>query len=287
MLIRHEYPAGVACWVDVSTPDLDGTMRFYGGVFGWEFADRTPSGSSQPYYVAQLDGKDVAGVGSPVDGLPPEPTWHMYVAVTSAEEAAARAESAGGRVIHQPVDLPGAGRTAVLADPAGAEFRVWEAAGRPGAQRVNEPGTWNFNDLNTRDVDAAKVFYGTVLGWRTSTVNFGSETSTMWQVAGYGDFLETINPGTRARHAEPGVPAGFSDAVAWMQVLTAETPTGNTPHWSVTFAVADPDDTADRAAALDGEVIVPPFDASSDVRVAVLGDPYGAAFVVSRYAPGG
>ena len=285
MLTRNEYPVGVPCWVDVSAPDIDSSRRFYGAVFGWEFADRTPAGSSQIYLVAQLDGADVAGLGAPVDGLPTAAAWHTYIAVADADETTAAVSSAGGTVLREPADIPGAGRTAVFADLDGAEIRVWQPIGRHGAQRVNEPGTWNFNDLNTHDPDRAKAFYGAVFGWTSSTVDFGDEMSTMWQVPGYGDFLETIRPGTRDKHAEPGVPDGFSDAVGWMQKLADDTPTGRAPHWSVTFAVADPDGTAERSERSGGAVLVPPFDASEDVRVAVLRDPQGAAFIVSRYGP--
>ena len=285
MLTRTEYPRGVPCWVDLTAPDPNAAMRFYAGVFGWQYVDRTPAGSPGPYHVAQLDGYDVAGVGSLVTGMPPAASWNTYVSVDSADDAAARVAAAGGRVVREPFDVPGTGRMAAFTDPAGAAFRVWEPSDWHGAQRVNEPGTWNFNDLNTLDLEGAKVFYGAVFGWRASEIDFGFEVSTMWQVPGYGDFLETINPGTRDRHDEPGVPDGFSDSVGWMQKLAVDTPTGSTPHWNVTFAVADPDETADRVARLGGTVLVPPFDAGSDVRVTIVRDPHGAAFIASRYGP--
>lgn len=261
-------------------------MQFYAGLFGWEFVDRTPVGSPEPYHVARLHGGDVAGVGSPVAGLPTAAVWNTYVRVDSADDAAARVTAAGGQVASEPVAVPGTGRMAVFADLDGAAFRVWEARGWDGAQRVNEPGTWNFNDLNTHDPERAKTVYAAVFGWVASTVDFGFEVTTMWQVPGYGDFLEKINSGTRERHEDPGVPAGFSDAVGWMQQLTDDSPTGSTPHWSVTFAVADTDEIADRAARLGGDIVVPPFDAG-DARIAVLRDSQGAAFVVNKYDPSG
>lgn len=284
MITRDEYPVGVPCWIDIDLPDPESGMHFYGGVFGWTFVDRTPDGSPASYHVAQLMGGDVAGVGSLVGGRSPVAAWNTYVRVDSASDAAARVTAAGGTVLAEPVAVPGAGRVAAFADPDGAVFRVWEPTGWHGAQRVNEPGTWNFNDLNTHDTEQAKSFYGAVFGWETNTVDFGFEVSTMWRVPGYGDFLETINPGILERHDEPGVPDGFSDAVGWMQQITADTPTGSAPHWSVTFAVADTEAIAERATSLGGEVVVPPFDAG-DSRIAVLRDPQGAAFVVNRYAP--
>jgi uncharacterized protein len=284
MQTRDEYPVGVPCWIDLDLPDPEGGMRFYGGVFGWTFVDRTPEGSPTPYYVARLKGGDVAGVGSLVGGRPLVAEWSTYVRVDSAVDASARVTAAGGQVLAEPADVSGAGRVAAFADPDGAAFRVWEPTGWHGAQRVNEPGTWNFNDLNTHDTERAKSFYRAVFGWEANSVDFGFEVSTMWRVPDYGDFLEKINPGTQERHDESGVPDGFSDAVGWMQQLAADTPTGVTPHWSVSFAVADTDAVTERATSLGGDVVVPPFDAG-DSRIAVLRDPQGAAFVVNRYAP--
>ena len=67
---RTEYPAGVPCWVDTSQPDPEAAAAFYGGLFGWEFEDRTPPGMPGRYLVAQLRGRDVAAVSSPPPGRP-------------------------------------------------------------------------------------------------------------------------------------------------------------------------------------------------------------------------
>jgi predicted enzyme related to lactoylglutathione lyase len=60
---------------------------------------------------------------------------------------------------------------------------------------------------------------------------------------------------------------------------------GAAPRWDVTFAVSDTDDTARQAADLGGSVLVAPYDAGP-ARIAVLADPQGATFTVSRYDPG-
>ena len=72
MLARNGYPAGVPCWVDIVQPDLDATMAFYGGLFGWTFEVRTPEGVVPRYTYARLDGLVVAGVGgAPAGGTDP------------------------------------------------------------------------------------------------------------------------------------------------------------------------------------------------------------------------
>jgi hypothetical protein len=266
---RHEYPTAVPCWVDVESPDPAGAAAFYAGLFGWTFEERAG------YRVGRLRGGEVAGIGP----ASPDPGWHMYVRVSDVAEAAAKVTAAGGAVVREPYEVPGVARVAVCADPAGARFRAWEPAGIEGARLVNESGTWNFNELNTRDFDGAKDFYGTVFGWEASALEFEGGSFTMWRRPGYADFLETIDPGVRRRHQEAGAPPGFTDAVGWMQEPAGE---DQPAHWSVTFAVDDADATAQRAERLGGTVVVPPFDAGPS-RIAVLRDPQGAVFTANRY----
>ena len=82
----------------------------------------------------------------------------------SADDTAAKVVDAGGKVLMGPMDVMDAGRTAIVSDPEGAVFCVWEPNRHRGATIVNEHGSLNFNNLNTHDADAAKAFYGAVLG---------------------------------------------------------------------------------------------------------------------------
>jgi predicted enzyme related to lactoylglutathione lyase len=284
MIERDGYPAGVPCWVDTGQPDAGAAAEFYGGLFGWEFEDRTPAGSPLRYLVGQLHGLDVAAIGSlPEDAG--DATWNTYVWVDDAEASAAAIEAAGGSVLIEPFDVSDAGRMAAFADPTGAAFCIWQAKTGKGAQLVNEAGTWNFSGLNTRDPDAAKRFYGTVFGWEANSMGDDGGGPEVWRMPGYGDFLERLDPGTRARMGEVGAPEGFEDAVAWLTPMTSEQFDDDAaPHWHVTFAVDDADATAERAAELGGRVLVPPFDAPW-VRTTVLSDPQGATFTASKFTP--
>jgi uncharacterized protein len=286
MLERDGYPAGVPCWVDTAQPDPEAAVGFYSGLFGWEFEDRMPAGSPGRYFVARIRGRDVAAVGSQPEGMQGPPAWNMYVWVDSADEAAATAKDAGGSVLMEPFDVGEAGRMAVLADPEGAAFCVWEAKGHRGAQLVNEHATWNFNELNTRDPGGAQTFYRAMFGWAATTLVTGDGGFTMWRRPGYGDFLAERDPGLRERLASDGAPEGFEDAVAWLVRMTADQFPDDTPsHWSTTFAVDDADEIAERAAELGGTVLAPPFDAPW-VRMTVIRDPQGATFTASKYVPG-
>jgi predicted enzyme related to lactoylglutathione lyase len=280
MLERNGYIPGVPCWVDTSQPDPQAAVAFYGGLFGWDFEDAMPPGAPGNYFIARLRGGDVAAVSSLPEDVPPTATWNTYIWVDSADDAAATVLESGGRVLMDPFDVMDAGRMAVFSDPEGAVFCVWQAKEHKGAQIVNEPGSVNFNGLNTRDAAGAKPFYGSLFGWQSLGLGGGAE---MWRLPGYGAFLEQGDPGLRERMATSGAPAGFEDVVATLNPI-AEDQSDVPAHWSVTFAVDDADATAARATELGGQVVVPPFDAPW-VRMTVITDPQGATFIASKFVP--
>jgi uncharacterized protein len=275
---RDGYIPGVPCWVDTSQPDPEGALDFYSGLFGWEFEDVMPPGSEGKYFIARLRGGEVAAVGSIPEAAPKVAMWNTYIWVESADETAGKVRDAGGGVVMEPFDVMDAGRMAVVTDPQGAAFCVWQAKENKGARIVNEHGTLNFNGLNTRDVDGAKAFYGSVFGWTTLALPGGVE---MWTLPGYGDHLESFQPGLRKQVKEVGGPEGFEDVVASINPIPEDQP-DTPPHWSVTFAVDDADATASKATELGGDVVAPPFDAPW-VRMTIIKDPQGATFIASKF----
>jgi uncharacterized protein len=299
---RDGYIHGVPCWVDVSEADPEAAFEFYGGLFGWQFEDVMPPSSEGNYFIARgeaasssifdtsgaLGSGDVAAIRSP-HGAASMATWHTYFWVDSADEAVAKVRDAGGSVVAEPFDFLDACRMAVFTDPEGAAFSVWEARQHKGARLVNDPGAVVFNGLNTRDVDGARAFYGSVFGWQTAGIGGGAEG---WTLPGYGDWLEREHhPQLREQMAKAGAPEGFEDVVGGIIPIADDQP-DTPPHWSVTFASADADATAAKATELGGRVIVPPFDApwSTDtytIRVTVVGDPQGAVFTASTFVPKG
>jgi predicted enzyme related to lactoylglutathione lyase len=276
---QDRYIPGVPCWVDATQPDPEKAAAFYGDLFGWELEDVMPAESPVRYYIARLRGGDVAAVASQQNGGPQNAVWNTYVWVEDADETAARVRAVGGTVLMEPDDVGDWGRMAVVADPAGAAFRVWQAKAHRGAAIVNESGSLNFNDLNTRDLEGAKSFYGAVFGWEILDVGGGA----MWALPGYGDFLERRTPGMRENMAGMGAPARFEDVVASVNPIPDDQP--DVPaHWGVTFAVDDADAIAARAGQLGGRVVVPPFDAPW-VRMTIISDPQGATFTASKFVP--
>jgi uncharacterized protein len=274
---RDGYIPGVPCWIDTSQPDPDAACAFYHSLFGWEFEDVMPPGSPVKYLIGRIRGRDVAAVGSVPEGAPAVATWDTYVWVDSADETVAKARAAGGGVVTEPFDVMDAGRTAVLTDPEGAAFSVWQPGAHKGARLVNEHGALNFNTLFTRDPDAAEAFYGAVFGWRRLTIPAG----VMWTLPGYGDHLEEKTPGLREQMAQMGAPEGFIDVVAALNPIGAR---DAEPHWSVTFGVDDVAAIAAKARELGGDIVSGPLDAPW-ARLAVINDPQGARFIASQFVP--
>jgi predicted enzyme related to lactoylglutathione lyase len=273
------YPHGVPSWIDLETQDVDAALAFYGELFGWKYAEKLPPGVPGRYVVASRDGSDatsIAAIATPDKGFDGEVAWHTYLAVDDIAAAAALVAELGGIVSSppEPVGPPGqpAGRMARIVDPQGALSRLWQAGTRPGAQVVNAPGTWNFSNLLTPDVDRALQFYGPLLGWvRSDDLGAG-----MARIPGYGDHLaRTSDPGIHDR--QENVPPGFADVVAG--VLQADGPA----HWSVAFAVADRDASA-AVAEREGATVLASED-SEWTKEATIRDPFGAQLVLTQFAP--
>jgi predicted enzyme related to lactoylglutathione lyase len=276
---RDGYIPGVPCWVDTSQPDPAAALAFYRGLFGWDFENVMPEGSEGKYFIGRIRRGDVAAVGAIPEGAPPVALWNTYIWVDSADASAAKARDAGGGVLTEPFDVMDAGRMAVLTDPEGAAFSVWQAKDHKGAKVVNEHGSLNFNGLVTRDPKGAGAFYGAVFGWKTLPLPSGA----MWTLPGYGDHLEERSPGLHKQMEQTDAPEGFIDVVAALTPV-ADDDSATPAHWSVTFAVDDADAAAARVSELGGEVVAGPFNAPW-VRMAVIKDPQGATFIASQFVP--
>jgi len=282
MILRDEYPAGVPCWIDLVQVDPAATMAFYRELFGWEFDVRTPPEAPSTYAYARVADGTVAGVGGPPEPTD-APTWISYVSVESADATAAAVEANGGTVISAPIDIPQSGRVAQCADAEGARFALWEPAGLRGVQVVNAPGSWNFSELNSTDLDAAARFYRAVFGWELGSFGLPDDPSGFFGMPGYGAFLAELDPAAKAFQESGEGPEGFGDAVAILQPLASVDP-DQSPHWSTTFAVADADSAFARAVAAGASVVTAPFD-TPYTRQSAVRDPQGAVFNLSEYRP--
>ena len=250
MTNSRTYPEGVTSWIDIEHQDLDKAKAFYGALFGWAFTEATPPGAPFRYFIANLDGLDVAGLGGPAEDSSESVSsaWNTYIAVDNADDTAARVEAAGGGVVEPATDARDGGRSVVCRDPFAVPFRLWQAGKRLGAQVVNTPGGWNFSDLHAANPEASAEFYSKVFGWVFDDLGF----ATMIRVPGYGDQLAaTIDPEIHSRQADVQAPPGFADAIGWLSPVRND----EEPHWHVSFTLADRDKTASEAERLGGTVL--------------------------------
>src|SRR3954447_3692733 len=166
-----DYPPGTPLWVDLGSADVEASRGFYGTLFGWTASEPGPP-EAGGYRFFEQDGKMVAGLGPLMQEGQPS-AWSSYVSVVDADATAAAARDAGGSVVVEPMDVMDVGRFAFVSDPGGAVIGLWQPRRHTGAEIVNEPVSLAWNELNTRDVEAAKPFYTAIFGWEAETSQMG------------------------------------------------------------------------------------------------------------------
>ena len=252
MADRNKAAIGTVAWVDLQTPDLDKARRFYGELLGWSFI-----GGDDPntgfYTTAQIRGRKVAGLVKSSGQIKAPPSWTVYFATDNADDLVRRAKDAGGSVLMPPMDVMEHGRMALLTDPAGATFGIWQAKQHPGAEIVDEPGAMTWHEVYSHDVTKAREFYAQVFGLEQERLD--SPSMEYW----------TLHKGDKT--------------VGGVMQMTAGMPRDLPSHWNTYFAVADADASAKRVTALGGKVMQPPFDTPYG-RMSTVVDPLGARFCI-------
>ena len=253
---------GTFSWPELATTDQNAGVAFYRTLFGWDLKEQS-MGPDGTYSMFLMRDKEVAAACSlrPEErqaGVPPH--WNLYVTVRSADETAKRAVELGGRVLAPAFDVMDVGRMAVIQDPTGAVFELWEPRKHGGAKILNEPGALCWSELTTRDTKAAESFYTKLFGW-TSKDSTGD--------AGGMEYTEFSNQG------HPGV---------GMLAMPAHMPANVPSYWMPYFQVVDCDTSTAKATGLGAKVMVPPRDIPKTGRFSILGDPQGAIFALFTYA---
>ncbi|GGZ46433.1 hypothetical protein GCM10010387_46090 [Streptomyces inusitatus] len=244
---------GTPCWVSLMVHGLDATQMFYGELFGWEFCP----GPRQlgPYVRALLDGKEVAGLGRLPADRHLSIAWTPYLATDDADATAETIRCSGGTVGVGPLDAGDAGRMAIVTDPAGAVFGLWQPAAHAGTAVRGTHGTPVWHELRTADTSAVSKFYETVFGCETDPVDPAGPDLTTLRLNGRP--VAELRGVGRKLHSQAGA------------------------HWLTSFEVEDADRAARRVTELGGEVLTPPSDGPRG-RSATVADPEGAVFTIVR-----
>ncbi len=250
---RTQYTPGTFSWADLNTTDQDAAKTFYAGLLGWEFTD-SPAGEGVVYSMATVGGKFVGAISPQPQqqrdaGAPP--AWNSYITVEDVDATAARAQELGATMHAPPFDVMTAGRMAVVQDPQGAYFLLWQPNEHIGAGLVNAPGALSWNELGSPDLEASAAFYGELLGWTTTPME-GADPPYLIIQNSDGHSNGGIRP-----PAPPGAP----------------------PFWLVYFATADIDASLAEVVKLGGAELVGATDIGI-AKIAVVADPQGAVFAL-------
>jgi predicted enzyme related to lactoylglutathione lyase len=252
---------GMFCWVELATTDLEGAKKFYQNLFGWG-VNETPIGEGMMYAIFRYKDRDTGAAYTQMadqaaQGVPPN--WLNYIAVESVDEVVGRVAGLGGTVIAPPMDVMDHGRMAVIMDPTGAAFAVWQPKKHAGMGIQNEPGAWCWAELVTKDTAAAKKFYTSLFGYSAEAMPMAGMPGAEYTLLKLGEKMV----GGVMPPPQPGMPS----------------------FWLAYFAVADCDATVEKAKATGAHVHQPPTDIPNVGRFATLSDPQGAAFAVLQPVP--
>ncbi len=252
-----KHSPGSFCWIELATTDQNAAKSFYTSLFGWAVTDN-PMGPGDFYSIFKLHGRDAAAAytmrkDQREQGVPPN--WSLYIAVESADQAAAKAAQAGGKVLAPAFDVMDVGRMAVLQDPTGAVFCVWQAKKTQGIGVAGEPGAFCWADLSTPDPDRAAKFYSALFGWK---VEKGEKDPSGYLHVKNGEaFIGGIPP---AAHRDPKTP----------------------PHWLSYFMVADVAASSEKATQLGAKMLMPPQNMEGVGTWSIVADPQGAVFALFK-----
>ncbi|MCA9539756.1 MAG: VOC family protein [Myxococcales bacterium] len=243
-------------WYDLTTTDPDAAIAFYTEVIGWKTSDAhqgdyTMYGNSE----TTLGGFSQLPKEAAAHGVPPH--WMVYVASDHLETTISKATGLGASVQVPPTVIPDAGRFAVLRDPQGATFALYESTK---AYELDPPktqlGRFSWHEMYADDPETAFKFYSDLFGW--------AEAGRM-PLPGLGDYV--MFKGDFELHR-----GGFAAKPPPM----AKAPS----NWLFYITVADLDATLDVVKRLGGDVWNGPMEVPGGDVVAMCHDPQGAAFAL-------
>jgi predicted enzyme related to lactoylglutathione lyase len=239
-------------WYELMTSDVAAAQAFYSNVVGWTVEDSGMPGMT--YLIAKVGEHQFGGMM----GFPPEmpqhkPGWSGYVLTSDVDGMAGRVSEAGGTVYRAPMDIPGVGRFAVVADPQGAAFMLFRGDGEASPELpYMTPGTTGWHELHSSDWKAGFTFYETLFGWTKDTA------------------IDMGPMGTYQLFATGG------DAIGGMMTDTY----APAPYWLYYFAVGDIDAAMARVTDGGGTILRGPEEVPGGAWIINATDPQGALFAL-------
>lgn len=254
-----KHAPGAFAWIELSTTDQNAAKTFYTSLLGWSFED-SPMGPDEVYTMFQLEGRNAGAAytqrpDEAAMGIPPH--WNLYFSVASADMSSARAAELGGQVFAGPFDVADHGRMAVIGDPTGGAFCVWEAKTNHGLGVIGQPGAFCWADFSTPDQAKAAEFYSGLFGYKLPPGDGG-----YLHLQNGEEFIGGIQPAT---HRQPGMPT------FWLIYLQVESCAASTAK------------ARELGAGIFEDCMVIPKTGT----MTILADPQGAVFAMFEPEPRG
>ena len=249
--------SGKFIWYDQMSNDLPGSEKFYSEVVGWSLAPNTMNDQA---YTLLAVGKTMVGGLMPIQADAAKsgarPTWMGYISVDNVDAYARKLTAAGGTIFRDPTDIPNVGRFAVVGDPHGAGFVLFQPNGEPppgGPPAPGTPGTIGWHELQAGDLNSAFAFYSGLFGWTKS------DAIDMGPMGAYQIFnIDEVQAGG-------------------MMTKTPQTPQ---PFWLYYINVEAIDAAAARATKAGGKICNGPLEVPSGQWIVQCLDPQGAMFAM-------
>lgn len=250
-MTEHQYFTGQFVWRELMTKDAERAKGFYGELCNWTF-EAMPMPDGEPYTFVKLGDQPIGGLHAMGPEMAEVPAhWASFVSVEDVDATAASAKEHGGSVVFGPQEVPGMVKFAGLADPQGAHFFVVRSQNGDHVFEKPPVGSFCWETLSTSDPEAAKAFYGAVLGWKVMPA-----------------------PG------DHGYVFGTEGGAMACDVQKAEHMPPNVLSYIV---VEDVDASRTRAEKLGANVLMPRIEVPTVGSIAVVADPTGA--VVGLFQP--
>lgn len=253
-------PAVSFVWYELMTPDPDGAKAFYDAVVGWDI-EPAPAGEMDYRMIRRGSGGNAGGVLRITDemaGGGARPGWLGYLSVHDVDQVAATVLGEGGQIHMPPMDMPGVGRMAMIADPTGAPFYIINPAppaSDPGAASdvfsPDKPQHVRWNELSSSDPNAAMRFYTRHFGW---------------------------SPGGEMDMGEYGTYRFLNQGETMIGAIMPTMPGKTGSFWSYYIGVDDIDRAAQAVTDLSGTMVQDPIEIPGGEYSLVATDPQGAVF---------
>lgn len=243
-------------WYELTAPDIKAALDFYAKIFGWTYADAGMPDMS--YTLIQVQGEAIGGAMTLTDEMKAsgaQAGWMGYIAVDDIDAKTKEIVAAGGAVFVPVVEIPEMLRFAIVGDPGGAAFALFQplSEGEMTPFPPGTPGAVDWHELHAANGPAAWAFYSSLFGWeKTDAMPMdGDEVYQLWKAGG--------------------------EAIGGMMTKMPETPA---PFWCYYVCVEGIDAAIARVTANGGTIVHGPMEVPGGSWIANCIDPQGGFFAM-------